>query len=130
MTVGCPLPKAVIISRYEPVFSTGKTTSRAFLQSFEATISSSQAATVSNLFKELGRRISVDDYSDPTFTVDLLVKDVSLAVEMARKNGLPPILARCVELINEMAQAQGLGGSDTSIMWKSYGKIWGEPEKK
>lgn len=88
------------------------------------TISASQAATVSNLFKELGRRISAEDYSDPTFTVDLLVKDVRLAAQMAGESGAPPILARTVELINEMAQAQGLGNRDTAIMWKSYGKIW------
>jgi 3-hydroxyisobutyrate dehydrogenase len=94
------------------------------------TISSSQAATVSNLFKELGRRISVEDYSDPTFTVDLLVKDVRLAAEMARENGSPPILARSVELINEMAQAQGLGSSDTAIMWKSYRRLWEETEEQ
>jgi 3-hydroxyisobutyrate dehydrogenase-like beta-hydroxyacid dehydrogenase len=88
------------------------------------TISASQAATVSGLFKEIGRRISTEDYADPTFTVDLLVKDVRLAAQMARESGAPPILARSVELINEMAQAQGLGNRDTAIMWKSYGKIW------
>ncbi|MEW6667693.1 MAG: NAD(P)-dependent oxidoreductase [Thermodesulfobacteriota bacterium] len=92
------------------------------------TISASQAATVSNLFKELGRRISVEDYEDPTFTVDLLVKDVRLAAQMARESAAPPVLARTVEFINEMAQAQGLGHRDTSIMWKSFGKIWEEKE--
>jgi 3-hydroxyisobutyrate dehydrogenase len=88
------------------------------------TISASQAATVSNLFKELGRRVSAEDYADPTFTVDLLVKDVRLAAQMARESAAPPILGRTIELINELAQAQGLGNRDTSIMWKSYGKIW------
>jgi 3-hydroxyisobutyrate dehydrogenase/2-hydroxy-3-oxopropionate reductase len=90
------------------------------------TLSASQAATVSNLFKELGRRISAEDYSDPTFTVDLLVKDVRLAARMARESGAPPILARTVELINEMAQAQGLGNRDTAIMWKGYQGLWGK----
>ena len=94
------------------------------------TISSSEAATVSNLFKELGRRISADDYSDPTFTVDLLVKDVKLAVQMAKETNAPPVLARAVELINEMAQAQGLGGADTAIMWKSLQKLWEKGEVK
>jgi 3-hydroxyisobutyrate dehydrogenase-like beta-hydroxyacid dehydrogenase len=88
------------------------------------TISSSQAATVSNLFKELGRRISEEDYSDPTFTVDLLAKDVRLAVQMAQESTATPILAQTVEAINEMARAQGLGSRDTAIMWKSYGKLW------
>ncbi|PKN29647.1 MAG: NAD(P)-dependent oxidoreductase [Deltaproteobacteria bacterium HGW-Deltaproteobacteria-21] len=89
------------------------------------TISASQAATVSGLFKELGRRVSAEDYADPTFTVDLLVKDVRLAVQMAKESGAPPILGRSVELINEMAQAQGLGGQDTSMMWKSFTGVWG-----
>jgi len=94
------------------------------------TISASQAATVSGLFKELGRRVSAGDYADPTFTVDLLVKDVRLAVQMAKESGAPPILGRSVELINEMAQAQGMGGEDTSVMWKSYTGLWGEGKKK
>ena len=88
------------------------------------TISASQAATVSNLFKELGGRISREEYGNATFTVDLLVKDVKLAVQMAKENSAPPILGRTVELINEMAQAHGLGGADTSAMWKSVRSLW------
>lgn len=88
------------------------------------TISASQAATVSNLFKELGRRISAGDYANPTFTVELLVKDVKLAVQMAKETNAPPILGRTVELINELAHAQGLADADTAIMWKSFQKLW------
>jgi len=90
------------------------------------TISSSQAATVSNLFKELGGRIAAGNYENPTFTVNLLIKDVRLAVEMAKAGDAPPLLGRTVELINEIARAQGFGDSDTSIMWKSVQKVWGE----
>jgi len=92
------------------------------------TISSSQAATVSNLFKELGGRIAAENYENPTFTVNLLIKDVHLAVEMAKAGDAPPLLGRSVELINEIARAQGFGNSDTSIMWKSVRKIWEERE--
>jgi len=92
------------------------------------TISSSQAATVSNLFKELGGRIAGENYENPTFTVNLLIKDVHLAVEMAKAGDAPPLLGRTVELINEIARAQGFGDNDTSIMWKSVRKIWGERE--
>jgi len=92
------------------------------------TISSSQAATVSNLFKELGGRIAAENYENPTFTVNLLIKDVRLAVEMAKAGDAPPLLGRTVELINEIARAQGFGDSDTSIMWKSIRKIWEERE--
>ena len=88
------------------------------------TIMASQAATVSNLFRELGGRISMEDYDNPTFTVDLLVKDVKLGISMAKENSNPPILGRSVELINEISQAQGLGDKDTSIMWKAYKHIW------
>ncbi|GIK84614.1 MAG: oxidoreductase [Betaproteobacteria bacterium] len=88
------------------------------------TITASQAGTVSNLFRELGARIAADDYRDPTFSVDLLVKDVSLAAEMARVHGAPPILARSVEFLNEAARAQGLGSLDTAVMWKCYARFW------
>lgn len=87
-------------------------------------ITASQAGTISNLFKELGGRVSKENYEDPTFTVDLLAKDIKLAVQMAKNNNAPPILARSVELINEISQAQGLGKKDTAIMWKSYRDIW------
>ncbi len=87
-------------------------------------ITASQAGTVSNLFKELGGRVAAENYEEPTFTVDLLVKDIKLAVQMAKEKNAPPILARTVELINEISQAQGLGNKDTAIMWKSYRGIW------
>ena len=93
------------------------------------TISSSQAATVSNLFKELGGRIASENYENPTFTVNLLIKDVHLAVEMAKAGDAPPVLGRSVELINEIARAQGFGDSDTSIMWKSVRRIWRDNER-
>jgi 3-hydroxyisobutyrate dehydrogenase/2-hydroxy-3-oxopropionate reductase len=88
------------------------------------TITASQAATVSNLFRELGARIAADDYGNPTFSVDLLLKDVHLAVEMASKHAAPPILARSVEFLNEAARAQGLGTADTAVMWKCYRAFW------
>jgi len=88
------------------------------------TISASQAGTISNLFLELGGRIAKEEYGDATFTVDLLVKDLKLAVKMAEENHSPPILGKTIELINEIAQTQGLGPFDTSIMWKTYSKIW------
>jgi 3-hydroxyisobutyrate dehydrogenase len=90
------------------------------------TITASQAGTVSNLFKELGGRVASDNYDNPTFTVDLLIKDIRLGVKMAKECGAPPILGRTVELVNEISQTQGFGSSDTSSMWKSYLQVWGE----
>jgi 3-hydroxyisobutyrate dehydrogenase-like beta-hydroxyacid dehydrogenase len=88
------------------------------------TITASQAGTVSNLFKELGEKIALNQFDDPTFSVDLLCKDVRLAVEMAQAVNAPPLLARTIQFLNEMAQSQGLGSKDTAIMWQSFKKIW------
>ena len=88
------------------------------------TITASQAGTVSNLFKELGTRIAEDDYSNPTFSVDLLCKDVSLATKLARQQGATPQIAKSIETINKQAQDQGYGKMDTSVMWKCFDKLW------
>jgi 3-hydroxyisobutyrate dehydrogenase/2-hydroxy-3-oxopropionate reductase len=88
------------------------------------TITASQAGTVSNLFKELGRRIAENDYRDPTFTVDLLVKDIRLAVQMADEIRTPPLLGRVIDFINAAAQSQGYGDRDTSEMWKYLQNWW------
>jgi 3-hydroxyisobutyrate dehydrogenase-like beta-hydroxyacid dehydrogenase len=87
-------------------------------------ITASQAGTVSNLFKELGGRIAADDYDNPTFIVDLLIKDVNLGLEMARKNGAPPLMGRTVAFLNEMAEAKGYGSQDTAVMWKAVRQLW------
>jgi 3-hydroxyisobutyrate dehydrogenase-like beta-hydroxyacid dehydrogenase len=91
------------------------------------TITASQAGTVSNLFKELGRRIAEDDYGAPTFNIDLLCKDLRLAIEMAQEAQAPPLLARTIQFLNEAAQAQGYGSSDTAVMWKALLKMWEKP---
>lgn len=87
-------------------------------------ITASQAGTVSNLFKELGARIAAGDYANPTFSVDLLVKDIKLAIRMAKEKNAPPILGLTVQLINEISQVQSLGAKDTAIMWTCYKSIW------
>jgi len=88
------------------------------------TITSSQAGTVSNLFIELGKNITNEKYDEPTFSVDLLCKDVRLAIEMAKAHGAPPLLAGLIQFINEAAQAQGLGARDTAVMWKACRSFW------
>ena len=90
------------------------------------TITGSQAGTVSNLFQELGARIAEDRYEDPVFSVDLLIKDVHLAVEMARQHAAPPLLGRSVAFINEVARTHGYGSMDTAVMWKCFQRIWGD----
>ena len=85
---------------------------------------SGQPATLSNLFVELGKNIAVDSYDQPTFSVDLLCKDLRLAIEMAKAHGAPPPLAGMIQFLNETAQAHGLGAQDTSVMWKTLGSLW------
>lgn len=89
-----------------------------------STILSSKAGTVSNLFAELGKRVSENTYDTPTFTVDLLIKDVKLGIQMAKEYNAQPILGQTVEMINAIAKSQGYGSKDTSIMWKEYKSIW------
>jgi 3-hydroxyisobutyrate dehydrogenase-like beta-hydroxyacid dehydrogenase len=82
-------------------------------------IENSGAATVSNLFRELGPKMLDRDYS-PLFSVDLLHKDNNLALEMAREYKAPMPLSTTTQLLNEMARAEGLGAEDTSALVKVY----------
>ena len=83
------------------------------------TISASDAATVSGLFKEVGSKIVARDFA-PTFPIDLLCKDNGLAVAMASDLGAPSILGGTIQTLNELARARGLGKEDTSAMVKLY----------
>lgn len=87
-------------------------------------ITASQAATVSNLFKEAGRRVCEERYDDPTFTVALLAKDVRLGLEMAEAAGAPLVVGRSIDFLNKAACAQGLGGADTAVMWQCVKNLW------
>jgi 3-hydroxyisobutyrate dehydrogenase-like beta-hydroxyacid dehydrogenase len=82
-------------------------------------IAESGAASVSNLFLELGPKMLNRDYS-PLFAIDLLHKDNALALQMAREHGATPILSSTTQLLNELARAQGLGAEDTSALVKVY----------
>lgn len=87
-------------------------------------ITASQAATVSNLFKEVGRRVCEDRYTDPTFTVSLLTKDMRLGLEMAEAAGAPLVVARSIDFLNKAACAQGMGDDDTAVMWRCVKNLW------
>lgn len=87
-------------------------------------ITASQAATVSNLFKEAGRRVCESRYDDPTFTVALLAKDVRLGLEMAEAAGAPIVVGRAIDFLNKAACAQGMGGADTAVMWQCVKNLW------
>ena len=82
------------------------------------TIVISKAGTVSNLFVELGRNVADENYDNPTFSVNLLCKDLELAVAMAETAGAAPPLALLIKSFNTKAREQGFGDKDTSVMWK------------
>ena len=83
------------------------------------TIADSGAATVSNLFKELGRKI-VDEEFTPNFTVDNLVKDVGLGIEMAALIGVHLPFSESGQELNRRAQEMGLGTEDSAAVVKIY----------
>lgn len=91
------------------------------------TIAGSDAATVSPLFKEVAGKIVARDF-ERVFSIDLLCKDNGLAISMAKAGGAPPVLASTVQMLNELAQARGLGSEDTSALVKLYEALLGTGE--
>lgn len=91
---------------------------------FYETVANSGAATVSNLFRELGPKMLEDDFS-PTFTVDLLHKDNKLAIEMLDDARASAVVGSAITVLNGLARASGYGGEDTSAVVKVYEKLLG-----
>lgn len=91
---------------------------------FYNTVVDSGAATVSNLFRQLGPKILEEDFS-PTFTVDLLQKDNRLAIAMVEDRQASVIVGSAVTALNGLAQASGYGSEDTSAAIKVYEKLLG-----
>ncbi len=91
---------------------------------FYQTIADSGAAAVSGLFRELGPKMLERDFS-PTFTVDLLYKDNSLAMEMIEEAGASVIVGNAVMTLNGLARAAGYGIEDTSATVKVYETLLG-----
>lgn len=89
------------------------------------TIAGSGAASVSKLFIEIGPKMVSRDFQ-PLFTIDLLRKDLRLALEMAQKAGVPVFVGHANQLLNEMARAKGLGSEDTSSAVKIYEDLLGK----
>jgi 3-hydroxyisobutyrate dehydrogenase-like beta-hydroxyacid dehydrogenase len=88
-------------------------------QVFFSTVVDSGAATVSNLFRELGPKILARDFT-PAFSVNLLMKDVRLGMEMAARATIPAVIAPACELLIEMARARGFGAEDTGALVKVF----------
>lgn len=96
---------------------------------FYSTVASSSAATVSGLFREVGKCILNDEFTQPAFTIDLLIKDTKLALQMAKDSDAPSVIAGTAQIYNELAHANGHGNEDTSAIYKVFTKQF-EKESK
>ena len=63
-------------------------------------------------------------YDEPTFTVDMLIKDNRLCLDMAREYGAPLILGAAVDYVHRMVSVQGYGAKDHAVSWKAVAKNW------
>jgi 3-hydroxyisobutyrate dehydrogenase-like beta-hydroxyacid dehydrogenase len=88
-------------------------------QVFFNTVVDSGAATVSNLFRELGPKILARDFA-PAFSLTLLRKDVRLGAEMASRAMVPTVIAPACGVLIEMALAGGMGAEDTGALVKVF----------
>lgn len=79
-------------------------------------IADSGAASVSPLFREVAPRMAAGRFDEPAFTVDLLVKDNRLALELITATGLRAEVAAAVVALNARGRDAGLGALDTSAL--------------
>lgn len=86
---------------------------------FVQTIAESGAASVSNLFREIGPKMAEAEFS-PAFTLELLHKDVSLAVSMLEQSGAHSSLGRVLADLSERGLSAGFGKLDTSALVQLY----------
>ena len=82
---------------------------------FVRTVADSGAASVSNLFRDIGPRIVEGEYS-PAFTLELLHKDVRLAERMLEEAGAQTVLAPVLVALGARGLDAGLGHLDTSAL--------------
>ncbi|GAB3556515.1 NAD(P)-dependent oxidoreductase [Spelaeicoccus albus] len=88
-------------------------------ETFTNTVAESGAATVSNLFRELGPKLNNDDY-EPAFSLALLAKDNKLAVDLEREVGAASFVAACVDQVNALTIDQGHASRDTGVVQELY----------
>lgn len=90
-------------------------------EAFFDTVVESGAATVSNLFRELGPKIIAGDF-EPQFSVDNLEKDIGLGLALARSAGMTLDVGEAGQRLNRRAQAAGHGGKDTAAVVEVVGR--------
>lgn len=79
----------------------------------------SGAATVSNLFRDIGPRL-VAGRDEPVFALDLLAKDNRLALDLAAGAGLEAPVAEAITQVNDRALALGYGSRDSIAVLHAY----------
>jgi 3-hydroxyisobutyrate dehydrogenase-like beta-hydroxyacid dehydrogenase len=90
---------------------------------FYETIAGSGAASVSNLFVEIGPMILDRDF-EPFFSIELLHKDNELGIQMAKKAGVPLFVAPAAHTLTEVAKSKGLGKEGVQAAVKIYEDIF------
>ena len=91
---------------------------------FFDTIAPSSAASVSPLFREVGGKILDRDYT-PLFSIDNLIKDMRLGIEMGKAAGVELMVAESNQKINHIAREDGLGAEDTAAVVKVFERLCG-----
>jgi 3-hydroxyisobutyrate dehydrogenase-like beta-hydroxyacid dehydrogenase len=86
------------------------------------TIAESPSVAKPKLFDQIVPRILKGNF-ETVFSIDLLHKDLDLALELGRKVGVPLIVSRSAQIINEIAKAKGLGQEDTGAVIKILEEI-------
>jgi 3-hydroxyisobutyrate dehydrogenase len=86
---------------------------------FVDAVVNSGAATVSNLFRDIGPRIASGDH-DPVFALELLTKDNRLAADLATAVGASAPVATAVVQVNEAAIGLGHAALDSSAVIHAY----------
>lgn len=84
---------------------------------FYSTVVGSGAATVSPLFREVGRSVLEDDFT-PSFSLALLEKDNRLGLQLGSSAGGWLTLNEAVRPLLERALVEGLGAEDTAALIK------------
>ena len=90
---------------------------------FYEIVATSNAASVSKLFVEIGPMILARDFK-PFFSIELLHKDNELGIQMAKKAGAPLFMATAAHSLTEAAQAKGLGKEGVQAAIKTYESIF------
>ncbi len=88
-------------------------------QKFVEVVATSQAATVSPLFRDLAPRM-IDGGGETVFTVDLLAKDLQLAARMCEDAGASLVSTRASQIVTAQALRLGLGQADTAALVRCF----------